>query len=224
MDRDSILNRLDALDVCALSDALDKLGLPPSESGLLPRSVVGRISGRVKTVKLAAAVPGVVARRHLCTAAIVSASPGDVIVVEQRTGLNAAGWGGVLSNAAQIAGIRGAIVEGPARDIDEARDIGFPVYSREMTARTARGRVAEVETGGVIEVGGVKVSEGDYVAIDASGAAFIASAHIVGVLEVAEQIAHREGRMTQDVRAGKSVESVMSTDYETMLSGDSIAF
>ena len=82
--------------------------------------------------------------RHLCTAAIEAANPGDVIVVEQRTGLDAACWGGNLALGAHVRGVAGVIVEGPARDIDDCRKFDFPVFAREHTARTARGRILEV--------------------------------------------------------------------------------
>ena len=51
---DDISVRLARLDACAVSDALDQLGLPPSVTGLLALSVRRRVSGRVTTVKLAA--------------------------------------------------------------------------------------------------------------------------------------------------------------------------
>ncbi|MFO1401588.1 MAG: hypothetical protein U1F30_10340 [Steroidobacteraceae bacterium] len=40
----------------------------------------------------------------------------------------------------------GVVADGPVRDIDEARALGFPVFTRALTARTARGRVVELGT------------------------------------------------------------------------------
>ena len=95
------------------------------------------------------------ASRHLGTAAIEAAQPGDVIVVEQRTGIDAAGWGGNLSLGAKLRGVAGVIVDGPARDVDEARGYDFPVFARDHTARTARGRIVETGTNVPITVGDV---------------------------------------------------------------------
>jgi regulator of RNase E activity RraA len=50
--RRSLIERLAALDSCALSDALDSLGLPAAVAGLAPLSVARRIAGPVRTVKL----------------------------------------------------------------------------------------------------------------------------------------------------------------------------
>src|SRR5258708_9046111 len=106
-------SRLDGVDSCAVSDGLDKLGLKGSVTGIQQFSTQRRIAGRVLTVKLDAA-EGRSNTRHLCTTAIEAAKPGDIIVIEQRTGLDAACWGGNLTIGAKARGVAGAILEGPA--------------------------------------------------------------------------------------------------------------
>src|SRR6185312_606438 len=93
--------RLAQLDSCALSDALDSLSLPPAVVGLAPLSVVKPICGPAMTVKRIAGKPQH-SPRHLCTAATESAVRGDVIVIEHSSGVECAGWGGVLSVGAQV--------------------------------------------------------------------------------------------------------------------------
>lgn len=215
---DDFATRLARLDACAISDALDQLSLPPSVTGLIPYAAKGRISGSIITVKLAAGKPPAgTPPRHLCTTAIDMAQPGQVIVVEQRTGIECAGWGGILSNAARGRGIAGVIVEGLARDVDEAAEIGFPVYARGSTARTARGRIYESATGEPISVGDAVVATGDWVLADGSGAAFVPANWIAEVLTAAERIAAREAGMTKAVLAGNPVSTVMGGDYEHLL-------
>lgn len=215
MSDDPLIARLKRLDVCAVSDALDRLGLPPSVSGLVPQTIRGRIAGRATTVKFAAGAK--VGGRHACTAAVEAGEPGGIVVVEQRTGVDAAGWGGILSRAAKARRLSGAIVDGPARDIDEALEVGFPVFARSCTARTARGRIYEAETNGPVTIGEATVSPGDYLLADSSGVAFVTPADIERVLEAAEAIAAREAAMTADVEAGRPVSQVMGASYETML-------
>ena len=215
---DDFATRLARLDACAVSDALDQLGLPPSVTGLGSRAAKGRVSGSIVTVKLAAGKPPEgTTPRHLCTTAIDMATPGQVIVVEQRTGIECAGWGGILSNAARGRGVSGVIVEGLARDVDEAAEIGFPVYARGCTARTARGRIYEIATGEPISVGDLTVATGDWVVVDGSGAAFISADRIADVLAAAERIAAREAGMTKAVLVGHPVSTVMGGDYEHLL-------
>jgi len=208
------------LDSCALSDALDKLGLSGAVSGLRQLSSTRRVAGRVMTCKLvasgAASASGG-ASRHLGTTAIERSAVGDVIVVEQRTGIDAAGWGGILSLAAKLRSIAGVVCDGPVRDVDEAREHDFPIHARSATARTARGRIAEAATGGPIHIGEIEVRAGDYVIADASGVVFVPSSDIERALDAAEAIARRESAMARALKAGKAVTQIMGTDYEHML-------
>src|SRR5580698_3974035 len=208
--------RLSKLDSCAVSDALDKLGLPGSVTGLHRYTTELRIAGRVLTVKLDRA-EGRTNTRHLCTAAIEAATPGDIIVVEQSTGLDAASWGGNLAIGARVRGVAGVIVEGPARDIDDCIKLDFPVFARSHTSRTARGRIVEVATGETIKVGEVTVTPGDYVVADGSAVVFISQSEISRVLETAEAIVAREEAMAQALREGTPISKVMGANYETML-------
>ena len=216
-DRDSLIARLEKLDSCAVSDALDSKKLAGAHSGLPRRSTNQRIVGIVQTVKLTDQPPEGGSKRHLGTAAIESADDRTVIVVEQRTGIDCAGWGGVLANAAKAKGVRGVIMEGPARDIDEYEEIGFPVFSRFTTPHTARGRVYEQSFGEPVQVGDAIVSAGDYVIADGSGVVFVPIEHAKEVIATAESIAEKERLMTEGVLAGKPVSEVMGINYENML-------
>jgi len=213
---DDLTSRLSKLDSCAVSDALDKLGLKGSVTGIHRLTTELRIAGRVLTVKLDRA-EGRSNTRHLCTAAIEAATPGDIIVVEQSTGLDAASWGGNLAIGAKMRGVAGVIVEGPARDIDDCRKLDFPVFARSHTARTARGRIVEVATGESITVGDVTVTPGDYVVADGSAVVFVSQSEISRVLETAEAIVAREEAMAQALREGTPISKVMGANYETML-------
>ena len=210
------LERLSKLDSCAVSDALDKLGLTGSVSGIQRLTTTRRVFGRVHTVRMDKD-DGVLATRHLGTTAIEASQPGEVIVMEQRTGIDAACWGGNLSFGAQRRDIAGVIVDGPARDIDEARDYDFAVFARTATTRTARGRIKEGATDVPITVGDVTVTPGDYVVADGSGVVFIQEGALERVLDAAEAIAARERAMVAALKEGTPITEVMGRSYETML-------
>lgn len=213
--------RLMRLDCCAVSDAMDKLGMPNGVvSGLEQRSTTQRIAGSAVTYRLVPVDQAPMhsgAPRHLGTTAIELARSGDVIVVEQRTGIDAGSWGGILTLGAKVRGIAGVIVDGPVRDIDEARGYGFPVFCRALTAKTARGRLVEAETNQPVTIGEVRVAAGDLVIADASGVAFIPAADVDRVLDAAETIASREAAMAKALLAGTPIPQVMGGDYEFML-------
>lgn len=221
---DSNVQRLLRLDVCAVSDAMDKLGIAAQVAGgLEQRSSARRLAGRVVTYRLVpagqvSAAPAASAPvRHLGTAAIELAEPGDVIVVEQRTGIDAGCWGGILTLGAKVKGVAGVVADGPVRDIEEARNYDFPVYCTSLTARTARGRVAEAEVNQPVNIAGVTVRPGDLVLADAGGVAFIPAERADEVLDAAEMIAGREAAMARDLLAGRPITEVMGANYEHML-------
>jgi len=205
------------LDTCAVSDALDKLRLSGVVIGLSPLTSSRRIAGRVQTVKLGVGTPPPGKPRHVSTTAIEASKPGDIIVVEQRSGSNAASWGGILTLGAKLRGVAGVIADGPVRDIDEARSHDFPVFGRGATPITARGRIVELSTNQPVRIGDAEVRPGDYAIADGSGVAFIRAEDIERVLATAEEISAREAAMTKALREGKPITEVMGANYEDML-------
>lgn len=211
------VQRLARLDSCAVSDAMDKLRLAGTVTGLPRLATTRRIAGRVITVKLGAGTAHPGAARHLGTTAIEAASPGDVIVVEQRSGIDAGSWGGILSLGSKLRGVAGVIADGPVRDVDEAIQHDFPVFARGCTARTARGRIVELATNGPVTIGGVTVMPGDFAIADGSAVVFVPAGDIDRVLDAAEAIAGREALMAKALLEGKPITAVMGASYEQML-------
>lgn len=217
---DDFVARLARLDTPAVSDALDRLDLPGRVTGL-PRLTTGkRIAGRAVTVKLGTGKSLGGPPRHLCTSAVEAGGPGDVLVIEQRSGVEAAGWGGILSNGAKYRGIEGVVCDGPVRDVDESRDLDFPVFARTAIPTTARGRIVEEAFNEPVTIGDVTVAPGDYVLADGSGVCFLQASRAAEILGVAEMVAKREALMTRAVLAGEPISKVMGADYEDMLRRD----
>lgn len=209
--------RLKRLDCCAVSDALDKLGLTGVAVGLSQWAGAQRIAGRVLTVKLGVGAPPAGPPRHLGTTAIQAAQPGEIIVVEQRSGVHSGCWGGILSLGAKLRGVGGVIADGLVRDIDEARQHDFPVFARGVTPVTGRGRVVELANNQPVKIGDVAVKAGDYAIADGSGVVFIAAENAEAVLAAAEGIAAVEAAMTKALVGGQAITEVMGANYEHML-------
>ena len=223
---DPNIQRLRRLDACAVSDALDKLGLPGAVTGLPLRSAGpggnSRIAGRAVTMKVGPGQPPPGPPKHLGCTAIEQAGPDDIIVVEQRSGLEAGCWGGLLTLGARMRRVAGVVADGPLRDVDEAIGYEFPIYSRSLTSRTARGRVVELGTQvpvtlGAEQGGQVTVQPGDYLLADRSAVIVIAAAEIERVLEAAETIVAKEAAMAKAILAGTPIGEVMGGNYEQML-------
>jgi len=218
---DPNVQRLRRLDACAVSDALDKLGLPGAVSGLPLRSAgpggASRIAGRAVTMKVGPGEPPPGPPRHLGCAAIERAGADDVIVVEQASGIEAGCWGGLLTLGAKLRGVAGVVADGPLRDVDEAIVYEFPIYARALTARTARGRVVELGVSVPVRLGEVAVQPGDYLLADRSAVIVIAQRDIERVLDAAEQIVAKEAAMAKAILGGTPIGEVMGGHYEHML-------
>jgi len=214
---DPLLRRLRRLDVCAVSDALDRLKLGGQVTGLRQESGDRRIAGRAITVLLGTGSPPPGPPRHLCTAAIEQSDDETIIVVEQRSGVEAGCWGGLLTLGAMQRNVAGVVADGPVRDIDEARGYDFPIFTNRLTSLTARGRVVEKDTNVPVRIGDVNVNAGDYVIADRSAVIFIAVENIEAVLEEAEEIVAKEAAMSKAILAGGRLSEVLGGNYEHML-------
>ena len=94
----------------------------------------------------------------------------------------------------------------------------FPVFSRGLTAFTARGRVVEKGTNVPVQIGSADgASAGDYVLADRSAVIFIAARDIERVLDAAETIVAKEAAMAKAILAGTPIGEVMGGNYEHML-------
>jgi 4-hydroxy-4-methyl-2-oxoglutarate aldolase len=212
-----IVQRLRKLDSSAVSDALDRLKLGNTVVNIPQLSGEGRIAGRITTVKLGVGEGPEGPPRHLCTKAIEAGGADDVIVVEQRSGADAASWGGLLSLAAKMRKIAGVVCDGPVRDVDASKDYGFPVFARKVTAKTARGRIIELGTDVPVFLENLRVNPGDYLVADKSAVIIIAASDILPVLAAAEAIAAKEDAMAKALLEGQSAGKVMGGEYENML-------
>ncbi len=214
---DSLVGRLRRLDASAISDACDREGLEGRVS-IGPRPLTGpiRIAGRALTVELGPPA-GLTSSRHLCAAAVDAGSADDVLVIAHQGRSDCAGWGGNLSRGARVRHVAGTVIDGAMRDLDEAIEIGYPVFASATTPKTARGRTEEKGWGHRITFDGLMVETGDYVVADSTGVVFVPADRMEKILSVAESIAAKEAAMAADIEAGRPVSEVMGADYEAML-------
>jgi 4-hydroxy-4-methyl-2-oxoglutarate aldolase len=217
MAREAIIERLAKLDTCAVSDALDRLGLQGATYGIRPMWPCPRIVGRAVTMKIKP-VGLEKPKQHLGTEAIVTAQAGDIIVVDNGGRADISCWGGLLSLAARTKGVSGVVIDGACRDIDESRDVGFPVYARAVIPMTARGRAMQESFNREIQFGGVQVHPRDLVIADGSGVVIIPRTKEEAVVGEAETISVTEARMAEGIRKGLSVVEVLENlGYEAMV-------
>jgi regulator of RNase E activity RraA len=208
IDRE-VLARLERLDACSVSDALDTLGLPGAAVGLRPLwPVASVVAGRVRTVQAAAKGDGT-SGMHIASPLIAIAEPGDVIVIANDGREDVSCFGGILAVAALERGVAGVVIDGACRDIAESDALGLPMFGRAVVPVSARGRIVQVAMDIPIDIANVAVSPGDVVVADRSGVVFVFAAEAARVVSLAERIALREQAMVAALRDGEAVVDVM---------------
>ena len=139
--------------------------------------------------------------------------PGDVIVVDAGGETETSVVGGLMGGLAKNRGIAGMIVDGAGRDIDELRDIGWPIFTRAITARGTHtmfsGRKEGLSLNVPIVCGGVVVNPGDMIVADEIGIAVVPRERLGEVLKLAKEQAEREAATREWVKQGKTVEDLL---------------
>ncbi|MFI0815739.1 RraA family protein [Streptomyces sp. NPDC021098] len=216
MSNASLLDRFAALDSASVSDALDRLGLPSGVGGIRPAWGPSAVVGFAVTVGLEPRTEGP-AGAHIATTAVESADDRSVIVVDNQGRTDVSCWGGILSLGASLRGVRGVVADGVCRDVAEARELGFPVFSRGAVPATARGRLQQRSTGEPVGVAGLTVEQGDVVLADETGLVVVPRDRAEEVAEIATAVVARERAIADEVRAGTPLSQAM---HDARLAGE----
>lgn len=139
--------------------------------------------------------------------------PGDMIVVDAGGDTETSVCGGLMGGLARNRGIRGMIVDGAGRDVDELEDIGWPIWTRAITVRGTHtmfsGRKEELSINVPVACGGTIVNPGDFIVADTIGVVVIPLAKADEILTLAKEQADREEATRKWVRQGKTVEDLL---------------
>jgi 4-hydroxy-4-methyl-2-oxoglutarate aldolase len=120
---------------------------------------------------------------------------GDVVVMDVGGTDRASAWGGLASRMAQRRCVRGTVMWGSCRDVDEIRAIGYPVWAAHVCPRRSRNDFTFGSINEPITIAGVTIAAKDFVLADENGVLCIPRARIDAVLELAERIADQERRL-----------------------------
>ncbi len=135
--------------------------MDPALHALLPG--YRRIAGTAVTVKSYGADSSIV---HYALGKI---RPGDVLVIDRSGDTRHACCGGGVAYSAHTAGCVGVIIDGPATDIQELREIGMPIWARGLSVVTSKGQLTYGEFCVPVSCGGVAVEPGDAILADENG-------------------------------------------------------
>ena len=146
--------------------------------------------------------------------ALEMGQPGDIIVVDAGGETETSVCGGLMGGLAKNRGIRAMVVDGAGRDIDELEDIGWPIWTRAITARGTHTmfsqRKEELSINVPIACGGVIVRPGDFVVADTIAVVVVPLERADEFLTLAAEQAEREQRTREWVAQGKTVEDLLA--------------
>ncbi len=142
--------------------------------------------------------------------AIDYAKPGDVIVIDAGNGTTAV-WGELATWSCKMKGIAGVVIYGAARDADEIKKIGLPVFAKHVVPNAGEPK-GYGEIGVEITLGGVRIRPGDWIVGDESGIAVIPQEEAVEIANRALDVMEHENRIRGEIQRGNTLSSVIKLE------------
>lgn len=141
-------------------------------------------------------------------ALVDSLQPDEVIVLCCSNNLRITPWGELLSTRARYLRAAGCITDGSVRDVRSIAKLGFPVFSRGRNPVDTKYRGKLMWRDVPAEIGGVKVTSGDFVIGDFDGIVVVPKSITEQTLGKALDKVRAENTVRAELEAGHTLSAV----------------
>ena len=191
----------EALTAAAASYGVSTMFEAAGRSGLVDLDLIAhipeaKVAGRARTVFCGQD------DNLMVPAAIARAERGDILVVRMPESRPVSLLGELLATQCLARGVAGVLVDAAIRDAVAIRDLGLPVWSRYVRARSAAKKVVGA-LDEPLEFGGTTIVFGDLIVLDGDGALAVPAARAAEVVRLAGERDKAEVRKRERYRNGE---------------------
>lgn len=135
-------------------------------------------------------------------AVIEQIQPGEVLVLSMPELTPVALIGELLATQVKVKQAAAILVDAAMRDVNELIELGLPIWARFIRVRGAtKTKIGELNS--TVTVGGMQISSGDVLVLDADGAVCIKRERMDAVLKASEERLAKEASLRKKLLAGE---------------------